>query len=150
MDFLQNLQDVFSREPPMVSKYEQLARPPPGQTNGEPPPVPPVPPKPGRSVIETQTSTPPRVVAQDRPPPPPPKPFEGRGRPPSSQLNSGLPLPPLPPQPEWQVRRDGRFQEHPPNNYLSNFHDQQRMGQSIPQQLGGLRHGHLPSDQTNW
>ena len=95
------LQDIFSREPPVIARRdpgESMLRP----TNGHiPPPRPPLPPELSRSSSVSQ-STQARMTTSPRPPPPPPKSFTDQ-RTFQKEFNGGPPVPPQPPIPAKQL-----------------------------------------------
>ncbi|MCJ1341004.1 hypothetical protein MMC09_006300 [Bachmanniomyces sp. S44760] len=109
------MQDVFSREPPVVAKEEGTAihqKAP--QTNGGAPPIPLLPRELGSS-DSNNTHTTPQSIGQNRPPQPPPKPFNSHVRA-ASQSNEWTP--PVPPHPSTS---DNRYSSTNGTTAVSNY-----------------------------
>ncbi len=88
------LQNVFSREPPVVAKQDSSRRQPrPAQEHGNPPPIPPLPPELGAGRSEPGRRQPQPPISQQAPPPPP-KEFNGSRQ---NQGSIGRPPNPSPP-----------------------------------------------------
>ncbi|MCJ1447319.1 MAG: hypothetical protein MMC23_007830 [Stictis urceolatum] len=114
-ELMRILQDIFAREPPVISKQtqqnqqNQMNRPPPQQQaqqlNGAAPPVPPLPPE--LAGPSTSTHTPqPQARQSSQPPAPPPKPFHDQRR--SSALVPNSP-PPVPPHPQQRQQPSSQY-----------------------------------------
>ncbi|KAL8692565.1 MAG: hypothetical protein Q9218_002434 [Villophora microphyllina] len=90
------LQEVFAREPPVISRQEIVERPQPVPPQGAsiPPPVPPLPPELGRS--DPTSSRPASIPQADHAPPRPPKANDTPGQLPLRQVNGAPPVPPHP------------------------------------------------------
>ncbi|KAL2038142.1 hypothetical protein N7G274_009089 [Stereocaulon virgatum] len=132
--FLSILQDIFTREPPVVAKQEQTPRQTQlSQQNNIPPPVPPLPPELEK---QDQNARPVQPLGSQQPPPPPPKPFKTRD--PTTARNDGpRPLPPLPTRPESQYGSARPISE---NGYTR---DSQPMPRQAPQRTGSLQGGNI-------
>ncbi|KAI9734569.1 MAG: hypothetical protein M1834_002170 [Cirrosporium novae-zelandiae] len=156
IDFLSITQDIFAKEPPVISKQQSLQSQGPSRLNEPPPPLPPLPPE--------LSGPPPRMQAREEnednsgpPPPPPPKPYDSRGQQSplpqrhSSMRDNRLPLPPLPgkqslygsPQPSYQgtqpqysspLSRDAPRRSVSLNGYHGQPQPQQRPYQQYPPQ----------------
>ncbi|MCJ1483177.1 hypothetical protein MMC06_003344 [Schaereria dolodes] len=117
-ELLRILQDVFAREPPVISKQERLPNPPrpPLSEIGGAPPVPPLPPELERGASRGQ-----RVASQssfsEGPPPPPPKPFNSRMFSNPPQENGA---PPITPHPKPTGNQYHSPIDRYPNNHVQN------------------------------
>jgi ESCRT-I complex subunit TSG101 len=105
-EFLRALQDVFSREPPVIAKQQ----PPRSPQVGGPPPRPPLP-----AELRQDVSRPASTIS---PPPPPPKPFQQTETRPNE-------MPPVPPRPPIQATS--------PRPQSQAFNPQGQWNQSRPQ-----------------
>ncbi|KAL8638615.1 MAG: hypothetical protein Q9228_004248 [Teloschistes exilis] len=142
------LQEVFSREPPVISRQEQLERPQPmpPQSASIPPPIPPLPPELGRP--ESTSGRPTSTNQAHLPPPRPPK---------ASDVHIELPLrqvseaPPVPPHPRLQEPVSARGREPTINLPEHQAYQSQRIN-NFPSELGqssGNRHQQLTAQTFN-
>ncbi|KAM5439311.1 Suppressor protein stp22 of temperature-sensitive alpha-factor receptor and arginine permease [Microsporum ferrugineum] len=121
VDFLLILKDVFTKEPPVISKEAPIRRQPPPETQNTPPAVPPLPAelaRPSPSASSTPAAQPPA------PPKLPPKPGGERSHPAESPVENAArnvppPLPPLPAELQSAVYQgESRGPEARGNQYL--------------------------------
>ncbi|MCJ1472698.1 hypothetical protein MMC13_001347 [Lambiella insularis] len=135
-EFTRILQDVFAQEPPVMSKREDIAKPPPPAPKfGGPPPLPPLPPELGRSSPTADQSRS-QPLSSGQPPPPPPKPFESH----TGLINAyqgGAPPVPSHPGRLPQARRPDS--DHFSNGYPQSSQPYSPSGQYIPQRVNSLR-----------
>ncbi|MCJ1224555.1 hypothetical protein MMC12_001200 [Toensbergia leucococca] len=135
LTLLSVLQDVFAREPPVVSRHEQTIV-------SVPPPLPPLPPELGRPESRFKPS---RLYSgsQSGPPPPPPKPYDTQSQSQPVQVNGAPPLPPLP------VKPDNRYQ-FSPESFQNGFTGvSEPMHQYRPQKESSLR-TNLPPNPSDY
>lgn len=146
------LQEIFTREPPVIAKQERFP-PTPSVPQGSisiPPPIPPLPPELGRSEPNHRQT---RLGGQAAPPPRPPKPDDGFVGQRPHQANGAPPIPPHPSRgaqtnilqtmAQQEVRNSGsvipEYQQYPPQRVhsLRNEYtpDPRRQQQHIPQSL---------------
>ncbi|MCJ1462644.1 hypothetical protein MMC07_001247 [Pseudocyphellaria aurata] len=136
-EFLGILQEVFAREPPVVSRQGHTNQPAfPARSDGAPPPVPPLPSELGTRYSRPQMSS----ASEVQPPKLPPKPFASQGQSPAV-TNEGPP--PLPPHP-------GRAQKQyplPQNNYHQEYAGSlPPLPTDTPQRASSLQSVYLPND----
>ncbi|KAL9580296.1 MAG: hypothetical protein Q9212_004581 [Teloschistes hypoglaucus] len=113
------LQEVFSREPPVISRQEQLERPQPmpSQSASIPPPIPPLPPELGRP--ESTSGRPISATQAHRPPPRPPKASDAHIQPSLPQVSEAPPVPPHPRLPQPDLARGREPTVNLPEQYAS-------------------------------
>ncbi|KAI4123080.1 MAG: hypothetical protein LQ338_005451 [Usnochroma carphineum] len=146
MALLSVLQEVFAREPPVVSRQEEIPQQPamPQQNARIPPPVPPLPPELGRPESPLGQVAP---SNQPIPPPRPPKASDDRALRPPLQANGAPPVPPHPGR--------GARESYPQTSYQNEPTDTRssvpQYRQYQPQRVNSLRneyeapHNRLPS-----
>lgn len=101
-EFLSILQEVFAREPPVITRQEQVSQPAiSSRSNVAPPPVPPLPSE-LRIIDPPNAQTTPVSSYEARPPQLPPKPFASAGQPPTTSNDGAPPVLPYPGIIEWQ------------------------------------------------
>ncbi|KAL9046054.1 MAG: hypothetical protein Q9214_001018 [Letrouitia sp. 1 TL-2023] len=131
-------EEIFAKEPPVISRQDQIFPPrPTHQQNGVPPPIPPLPPELGRpGPNHSQPQSFPSPTSQ--PPPPPPKPYD------SSNQQRPFDAPPIPPHPSQQGSTKGPLED----KYRRPAPDprQQTLPNAAqPQRINSLRNEFLPS-----
>ncbi|KAL9608283.1 MAG: hypothetical protein Q9167_006878 [Letrouitia subvulpina] len=131
-------EEIFAKEPPVISRQDQIPHPQPThQQNGVPPPIPPLPPehgRPGSNYPQPQLSP----VSSSQPPPPPPKPYN------TSNQQRPFGAPPIPPHPNQQ----GGTKGPPEDKYQRPAPDPRQQMLPIaaqPQRINSLRNELLPA-----
>ncbi|KAL8995710.1 MAG: hypothetical protein Q9169_004604 [Polycauliona sp. 2 TL-2023] len=141
VELLSILQEVFAREPPVISRQERGPQPPavPQKSASIPPPIPPLPPELGRpESVSSQGGS----QYQLHPPPRPPKATENDT---TQRVNGAPPVPPHPGRPELAAPRQAVHTQATGASLSPISHNQQY----LPQRLGSLRNDHvLPSQHT--
>ncbi|KAL8673813.1 MAG: hypothetical protein Q9168_001778 [Polycauliona sp. 1 TL-2023] len=134
VELLSILQEVFAREPPVISRQDPAPQPPvvPQKSASIPPPIPPLPPELGSSESVSSQG---RSQYQSHPPPRPPKAAENDIRQGPQQANGAPPVPPHPGRQEFAALHDHATGASLP----STNHNQQYQ----PQRLGSLRNDHI-------
>ncbi|KAL8767996.1 MAG: hypothetical protein Q9209_005667 [Squamulea sp. 1 TL-2023] len=103
VELLSVLQEIFAREPPVISRQEHPQRLPalPQQSASIPPPIPPLPPELGRPELATSQGG---SQHQPHPPPRPPKATENHAERHTQQADGAPPVPPHPDRQELEAR----------------------------------------------
>ncbi|KAI4285511.1 MAG: hypothetical protein L6R38_000608 [Xanthoria sp. 2 TBL-2021] len=142
VELLSILQEVFAREPPVISRQEPAPHPPtlPQQSASIPPPVPPLPPELGRPESVSSQG---RSQYQSDPPPRPPKATENDTKHRAQQANGAPPVPPHPDRqgfaaPHQAVRTQVAGGSLPPISHSQQYQ---------PQRVGSLRNDHVSPSQ---
>ncbi|KAI4273709.1 MAG: hypothetical protein LQ337_004449 [Flavoplaca oasis] len=141
VELLSILQEVFAREPPVISRQETAPHPPtlPPKTASIPPPIPPLPPELGRSESVSSQG---RSQDQPYPPPRPPKAAENEIQHRAQQANGAPPVPPHPGRQELEAPRQTVHAQMAGATLPPISHNQHYQ----PQRLGSVRNDHtLPS-----
>ncbi|KAI4211119.1 MAG: hypothetical protein LQ351_006127, partial [Letrouitia transgressa] len=131
-------EEIFAKEPPVISRQDQIPPPrPTHEQNGMPPPIPPLPPELGRpGPSNSQPQLLPSPTSQ--PPPPPPKPYD------TSNQQRPLGGPPIPPHPSQQ----GSTADPLGDKYQRPAPDPRQQtvpNAAQPQRINSLRNEFLPS-----
>ncbi|KAL8759237.1 MAG: hypothetical protein Q9199_000924 [Rusavskia elegans] len=142
VELLSILQEVFAREPPVISRQEPAPHPPTSlrQSASIPPPVPPLPPEVGRPESVSSQG---RSQYQPHPPPRPPKATENDTTCRARQANGAPPVPPHPDRQEFAAPPQAVRTQVAGGSLPPISHSQQYQ----PQRVGSLRNDHVSPSQ---
>ncbi|KAL8898895.1 MAG: hypothetical protein Q9192_001842 [Flavoplaca navasiana] len=145
VELLSILQEVFAREPPVISRQETAPHPPtlPPKTASIPPPIPPLPPELGRS---ESVSSQERSQDQPYPPPRPPKATENETQHRTQPANGAPPVPPHPGRQELEAPHQIVHAQVAGANLPPISHNQHYQ----PQRLGSVGNDHTLSSQQQY
>ncbi|KAI4235875.1 MAG: hypothetical protein L6R40_006339 [Gallowayella cf. fulva] len=134
--------DIFAREPPVISRQEHSQQPPvvPQQNSSIPPPVPPLPPELGRAESIYNPEGP---HFHPYPPPRPPKGTENYAEGHSEQANGAPPVPPHPSRQALDTRHEASNKHAARQSLPPVIHNQQYQ----PQRISSLRNDRGPASQ---
>ncbi|KAI4257896.1 MAG: hypothetical protein L6R42_005406 [Xanthoria sp. 1 TBL-2021] len=142
VELLSILQEVFAREPPVISRQEPAPHPPRSlrQSASIPPPVPPLPPELGRPESVSSQG---RSQYQPHPPPRPPKATENDTTHRAQQANGAPAVPPHPDRQEFAAPPQAVRTQVAGGSLPPISHSQQYQ----PQRVGSLRNDHISPSQ---
>ncbi|KAL8852176.1 MAG: hypothetical protein Q9221_002886 [Calogaya cf. arnoldii] len=142
VDLLSILQEIFAREPPVISRQEPAPHLPtsPLQSASTPPPIPPLPPELGRPVSISSQG---RSQYQPHPPPRPPKATEDDTTYHAQQAHGAPPVPPHPDRHEFAAPHQTLHAQVAGGSLPPRNHSQQYQ----PQRIGSLRNDHVSPSQ---
>ncbi|KAL8805163.1 MAG: hypothetical protein Q9182_002145 [Xanthomendoza sp. 2 TL-2023] len=141
-ELLPILQEIFAREPPVISRQAHVTQPLSiGQQKAtRPPPIPPLPPELGRpESVSSQSGS----RSQPPPPPRPPKATENHAEWQSQQANGAPPVPPHPGRHDLETRHQPSDKHVARDRLPAIVHDQQYQ----PQRNNSLSYDHGPASQ---
>ncbi|KAL8786874.1 MAG: hypothetical protein Q9213_002505 [Squamulea squamosa] len=142
VELLSVLQEIFAREPPVISRQEH---PPPlpgltQQSASKPPPIPPLPPELGRPELGSSQGG---LGNQPHPPPRPPKASESQAGHRTQQADGAPPVPPHPGRQELEARHQAVYTQTARGSLSPVVYNQQYQ----PQRANSLRNDHTSPTQ---
>ncbi|KAI4110354.1 MAG: hypothetical protein LQ339_001521 [Xanthoria mediterranea] len=142
VELLSILQEIFAREPPVISRQAPAPHPPtsPQESTSIPPPVPPLPPELGRpESVSSQV----RSQYQPNPPPRPPKATEDDNKYRAQQANGAPPVPPHPDRQGFAAPHQALHTQVAGGSLAPISHSQQY----LPPRIGSLRDDYVSPSQ---